>query len=221
MDCGGRMTDKKTIALFLDLETTGLGEDVTILELGAILYDLQRGQERQVFHYIRNAETMRFSTKVNPFVYEMHKKNGLWGDMDTKSGASHTIIDERTGLPSRSVHTEWGLYIDPEPSIELRILESIEALGFTKGEIVLAGSSVHVDKRWLQIYMPRLEAFLSYRIIDVSSFKQIAKIWGKQPIEGVEVKKTEPAHRALDDCRESIATLEKFRHLFVDFELAP
>ena len=50
--------------------------------------------------------------------------------------------------------------------------------GWTEpGRCPLAGSSVHADKKFIGKYMPRLGAFLHYRIIDVSSMKSVCKLW--------------------------------------------
>ncbi|HEY4180783.1 MAG TPA: oligoribonuclease, partial [Kofleriaceae bacterium] len=79
---------------------------------------------------------------------------------------------------------------------------------------VLAGNSIHQDRRFIRRYMPALEQRLHYRMIDVSSIKELARHWYR----GGPVKppgKTEK-HRALDDIRESIAELRFYReHLFI------
>ena len=67
--------------------------------------------------------------------------------------------------------------------------------------------------------MPELEQFLHYRIVDVSSFKEVVKRW--YPSGALPAKKKE-AHRALDDIRESIAELVFYRqHYFVAPASAP
>lgn len=73
----------------------------------------------------------------------------------------------------------------------------------------LCGNSVHQDRRFLERYMPELEAFLHYRHIDVSTIKELAKRWypsayGKQPNKA-------SSHRALDDIRESLDELRYYR----------
>ena len=72
----------------------------------------------------------------------------------------------------------------------------------------LCGNSVWQDRRFLARYMPRLEAYLHYRIIDVSSVKEVVKRWYPDeltpPVKG-------QSHRALDDIRESIEELKYYR----------
>lgn len=77
----------------------------------------------------------------------------------------------------------------------------------------LCGSSVWQDRRFLSRYMPKLEAFLHYRIIDVSSIKEVVQRWYS---DEVSPPKKGGSHRALDDIRESIQELRFYRqHVFV------
>src|SRR5690606_30600032 len=63
------------------------------------------------------------------------------------------------------------------------------------------------DRRFLARYMPTLEAHLHYRIVDVSTIKELARRWYPgQPMP--EKKKT---HLAVDDVRESIEELRFYR----------
>lgn len=73
----------------------------------------------------------------------------------------------------------------------------------------LAGNSVWNDRLFLRKYLPRVEAYLHYRIVDVSTVKELVRRW----LPGV-AERTPPkrdAHRALDDIRESIAELAFYR----------
>jgi len=76
----------------------------------------------------------------------------------------------------------------------------------------LCGNSIWQDRRFLARYMPKLEAYLHYRIIDVSTVKELVRRWypkGPPPPE------KKHAHLALDDIRESIAELRFYReHYF-------
>jgi oligoribonuclease len=71
----------------------------------------------------------------------------------------------------------------------------------------LCGNNVGHDKRFIARYMPRLYAFLHYRIIDVSSIKLLVAEWYG---EGALPKKSEE-HRALADIEESISELRHYR----------
>lgn len=77
-----------------------------------------------------------------------------------------------------------------------------------RGKCPLAGNSVHVDKRFLEKYMPSFTAHLHYRIIDVSTIKELARRW--YPSVYAAVAKT-GSHRALNDIKESINELKMYR----------
>lgn len=73
----------------------------------------------------------------------------------------------------------------------------------------LAGNSVHADKMFLDKFMPKFMKHLHYRIIDVSSVKELAKRW--YPEELNKAPRKECSHRALDDILESIKELQYYR----------
>lgn len=77
---------------------------------------------------------------------------------------------------------------------------------------VLCGNSVHQDRRFIVQYMPRLDKFLHYRLVDVSSIKDLVKRWYPK---NKEMPKKNENHRALDDIRESVEELRFYRkHYF-------
>ena len=82
------------------------------------------------------------------------------------------------------------------------------------GQGVLCGNSVWQDKAFIRAHMPELDALLHYKIIDVSSIKEVILRWyPKNPL--IEFKKQD-LHRALPDIRESIEELAHYRkHFFV------
>ncbi|XP_071316714.1 small fragment nuclease [Trachinotus anak] len=77
------------------------------------------------------------------------------------------------------------------------------------GQCPLAGNSVHADKRFLDKHMPQFMYHLHYRIIDVSTIKEICRRWFPEEYKMVPQKKA--SHRALDDIRESIKELQYYR----------
>ena len=83
-----------------------------------------------------------------------------------------------------------------------------------KDRPVLAGNSIHQDRRFIRKYMPKLDARLHYRMVDVSTIKELARRWFPAVIAKQPAKKD--THRALDDIRESIDELRFYRtHVFV------
>lgn len=84
------------------------------------------------------------------------------------------------------------------------------------GKAPLCGNTIWQDRRFLSRYMPTLEGFLHYRMIDVSSVKELARRWRPDVSAGF-TKKNE--HTALADIRESIAELRHYREHF--FKMNP
>jgi oligoribonuclease len=78
-----------------------------------------------------------------------------------------------------------------------------------KGLHPICGNSIGTDRRFIARYMPKLDQHLSYRSIDVSSVKELAKRWYPKAYE----KRPEKSkgHRALADIRESIEELRYWR----------
>lgn len=72
---------------------------------------------------------------------------------------------------------------------------------------LFAGNSVHIDKEFIRVQMPKLAAFVHYRIIDVSTVKELALRWYPKIPPFI---KSEP-HRAHDDILESIDELKYYQ----------
>lgn len=89
----------------------------------------------------------------------------------------------------------------PLAQVEKEVLELINRHYPTNERVVIVGNSVGNDKRFIDRYMPEVSKRLHYRLIDVSSFKEIFR--DKYGLK-FEKKNT---HRAVDDIHESIAEL--------------
>ena len=72
---------------------------------------------------------------------------------------------------------------------------------------LLAGNSVHIDREFIRIHMPRLAGFVHYRIIDVSTIKELSLRW----YPDIPPFHKEETHRAHDDILESIDELKYYR----------
>ncbi|XP_069021176.1 small fragment nuclease isoform X1 [Embiotoca jacksoni] len=77
------------------------------------------------------------------------------------------------------------------------------------GQCPLAGNSVHADKRFLDKFMPQFMFHLHYRIIDVSTIKELSRRWFPEEYKKGPHKRA--SHRALDDIHESIRELQYYR----------
>ncbi|KYR03044.1 RNA exonuclease 2 [Tieghemostelium lacteum] len=78
-----------------------------------------------------------------------------------------------------------------------------------KGLAPLCGNSVHEDKKFLNKEMPLFSDWLHYRIVDVSTIKELSRRW--YPNELKKAPKKQMLHRALDDIIESIEELKYYR----------
>ena len=76
----------------------------------------------------------------------------------------------------------------------------------------LCGNTISQDRRFLVRYMPRLEAWMHYRNLDVSTLKELAKRWKPEVYSGF---KKAQSHTALADVHESIDELLHYRQHFL------
>jgi oligoribonuclease len=89
------------------------------------------------------------------------------------------------------------------------VLQYVRAWVPEPGKAPLGGNTVATDRGFLARDMPELEAHLHYRIIDVSSIKELSRRW--YPRAYFNSPKKSGGHRALADIRESIAELRYYR----------
>jgi oligoribonuclease len=114
----------------------------------------------------------------------------------------------------RAMHTTSGL-IEEIPNgvsladAEYQVMEYI--LRFVPGEqkAPLAGNTIGTDRMFLAKFMPRLDAHLHYRNVDVSSIKELARRW--YPRIYFNSPEKNGGHRALADILESIRELDYYR----------
>ena len=79
----------------------------------------------------------------------------------------------------------------------------------------MCGNTICQDRRFLYTGMPALEAWFHYRNLDVSSVKELAKIWAPDVAKGFFKK---GSHLAMDDIVESIEELRYYRENFFKLE---
>jgi oligoribonuclease len=97
-----------------------------------------------------------------------------------------------------------------EAEVERQCIEFLKA--HVKSSVSpMCGNTVHQDRRFMNRYMPKLEAYFHYRNIDVSTVKELCKRWQPE-IAGGFVKKQ--AHTALADIVESVEELRYYRDRF-------
>jgi len=172
----------------MDLEMTGLEPDRhVIVEIATVITDDDLNVIADGPDLVIHANDEQLA-EMGDFVTEMHTKSGLLPAI-----VSSTVSVEEAEAATLAFLKE---HIAEERTIPL------------------CGNSIGTDRRFLQEYMPALEAFLHYRNVDVSTIKELAKRWNPNVLAAMTEKDT--SHRALDDIRESIAELVHYREaLFV------
>lgn len=114
----------------------------------------------------------------------------------------------------RNMHTESGLLPLLDDGMTMEQAQQ-EVLDYIKSHVdeplkaPLCGSSVYVDRGYLARDMPEVDAYLHYRLVDVSSFKEMIRRWYPKVYYASPDK--HGGHRALADIRESIAELRYYR----------
>jgi oligoribonuclease len=114
----------------------------------------------------------------------------------------------------REMHTSSGLLTELAAGITLAQAQE-EVLSYVRkhvrepGKAPLCGNSIGTDRAFLARDLPELDRYLHYRMIDVSSVKELAKRWFPRAYFASPAKVG--GHRALADIRESIAELRYYR----------
>jgi oligoribonuclease len=113
----------------------------------------------------------------------------------------------------RDLHTRSGLIeriqrsTTPLAEAEAQTVAFLEA-HCQKGTALLCGNSVWKDRAFLERHMPAVIGFLHYRMVDVSTIKELVRRWYPPAYHAPKKKEV---HRALDDIRESIEELRWYR----------
>lgn len=177
------MADPLDRLVWVDLEMTGLDPiKNTIVEIATIVTDAKLNiiEEGPNLVVYQPPEAL---AAMNDFVRDLHTRSGL---LDRIPASNVTLEDAaRQTLAFVSKHVE-------------------------KGTAPLCGNSVWKDREFLERYMPDFVSHLHYRMIDVSTLKELVRRWAPQKA----APKKKETHRALDDIRESIEELAHYRKVF-------
>ncbi len=136
-------------------------------------------------------------------VFAVNQSNELLSCMDNWNTRQHN----GSGLVKRVEESRVT-----ETEAEAATLEFLK-LYLPAGKSPMCGNSVHQDRRFLCRYMPALERFFHYRLIDVSTLKELAMRWAPRVYGGVN---KESKHLALSDIRDSIQELKYYREHFIN-----
>lgn len=171
--------------VWLDCEMTGLNPSTErIIEIAVIVTDAQ------------------LQVRVPGPVLVIHQSDTLLNAMDAWNKGTHG----RSGLIERVKASTLT-----EAQAEEQLLSFLRRY-IPKGKVPLCGNSIGQDRRFLALYMPKLEAYFHYRNVDVSTLKELARRWKPEVVKGF---KKAQRHTALADVQESIDELQHYRQHFL------
>jgi oligoribonuclease len=177
--------------VWIDLEMTGLDpERDVVLEVAALITDseLQPVGEGVDIVVSQPSSALEGMAEV---VRDMHQRSGL----------TEAVLASSVSLADA----------------EAAVLALVKAEVPEPRTVPLCGNSIATDRTFIVRHMPDLEAWLHYRMIDVSSVKELARRWYPKAYYAAPVKAG--GHRALADVQESVEELRYYRSAI--FQPAP
>ena len=168
--------------VWIDCEMTGLDIRAdALIEVAALVTDFDLTVLGEGVDIVIKPPPEALDQMV-PFVREMHTTSGLLDELD----AGTTLEDAQA-----------------------QVLAYVRQHCADGSRPPLAGNTVATDRAFLSRDTPELEAFLHYRIVDVSSIKELSRRWFPRAYYNAPAKNG--GHRALADIRESIEELRYYR----------
>ena len=168
--------------VWIDCEMTGLSLTTdALIEVAALVTDYELNQLGDGIDLVIKPPSEALE-QMDDFVRDMHTSSGLLEELST-------------GITMAEA--------------EAQVLAYVRAWAPEAAKAPLGGNTVGTDRGFLARDMPELESHLHYRIIDVSSIKELALRWF--PRAFFNSPKKAGGHRALADIRESIAELRYYR----------
>ena len=180
------MANEQPNLIWIDCEMTGLDlEKDVLVEIAVLVTDSELNVIGEGIDLVI-AATPEQLAGMNEFVTQMHTNSGLITEIPT------------------------GISVSAAEDLIIKYLESASTVA---GKSPLAGNSVSVDRSFIARDMPRLNDYLHYRTIDVSSVKELARRWNAKVYFNSPAKTGN--HRALGDIQDSIAELAHYRGNFL------
>lgn len=168
--------------VWIDCEMTGLDLGVDeLVEIAVVITDFELNVLDPGFQIVIKPDDSALAN-MGDFVTEMHRSSGLLEEIP--NGVS--LADA-----------------------EFQTLEYIQRFAPVEGKAPLAGNTIGTDRMFLAKYMPRVDRWLHYRNVDVSSIKELSRRW--YPRAYFQAPTKHGGHRALADIRESIRELAYYR----------
>lgn len=170
--------------LWIDLEMTGL--------------DIEKDKILEVAMVITDENLNVLDDSVNMVIYQSKK---ILDNMDDWCIKTHG----KSGLTKQSLKSKVII-----GDVEKIILNKLKKY-CVKGKNVLSGSSIYMDRIFMVKYMPKVINFFHYRIIDLTTIKELSKRWCPKIFYEQEGQNDEKGHRAMDDIKKSIEGMKFYR----------
>lgn len=168
--------------MWIDCEMTGLDTSAdALIEVACLVTDTELNVLGEGIQVVIRPPAHAVE-QMNDFVREMHTTSGLLEELD----AGTTLEDAQR-----------------------QVLDYVRAHVPAAGKAPLAGNTVGMDRIFLDRDMPELTAHLHYRVVDVSSIKELVRRWYPRVFFNAPAKTG--GHRALGDIRDSITELKYYR----------
>jgi oligoribonuclease len=169
--------------VWIDCEMTGLDPQKDVLvEIAVVVTDSELNPLDEGLDIVIAATPAQL-VGMDPVVHEMHSTSGL--------------LD---AIRHSSVSLEQA---------EEQVLDYVKRFVSDRRKAPLCGNTIGTDRSFIARYMPALDDHLHYRMIDVSSIKELARRWYPRAYYNAPVKTG--GHRALADILESIQELRYYR----------
>jgi oligoribonuclease (3'-5' exoribonuclease) len=194
----------------VDLETTGLDESQDLpLELGVKITDKDLKILAQNSWLIK-PYGWQAALQANPVALDMHTKSGL--------------VDELNATSYEFTTPEGQYMTRGYPQMSLLAWKWLtEILGLETDKYPMCGSSVHFDRKFTKEYLSAFDSFFTYRNIDVSTFKETAKIVAPGLYNEMQrdprFDKKNTKHRVLPDIDATLAEFKVYLDQFIIKEL--
>ena len=172
---------------WIDIETTGLTLKSCIVEFAMVITDDKYNVK------------CKYDSIVNPLkdcewqdgARDMHVKSGLWANL-------------------------WSMSAKTIQKVDITAADLLKRYQVDNKPYILAGSSVHFDRGFVEKYMPFTSQKLHYRNLDVSSIKIFVSNKTGIPTEDLPPLKSNTKHRALDDIEASLEAIRWYSYSCLD-----
>uniref|UniRef100_A0A0A1X7D4 Probable oligoribonuclease n=1 Tax=Zeugodacus cucurbitae TaxID=28588 RepID=A0A0A1X7D4_ZEUCU len=185
METAPKLLADKSAIVWMDLEMTGLNSiSDKIIEVACLITDKDLNILTEGLSFAVNHPKEVFE-QMNEWCIKQHNESGL-----VQRCLESDITHDRA---------------------ETLLLDYLQK-HVPKGKCPLAGNSIYMDRLFLRHHMSSVDDYLHYRVIDISSIKELCRRWRSDLMQSAPEKRL--MHRSLEDLQDSIEELKYYRDNF-------